>query len=202
METAFGTAVAFWLAEESRRGPYPEKAELGLKIRAHKLGAVIVPQPHASRDGFAESTELFLHGLPPWLEGFQPRAAFGCLNAQAIGRIVVDHSEDRHLAILSRKARRRVDAPHLVGPLGEDRAVVALGLDRLRLPPGRQQAVLAHQLQHAPLGRAHARQPQPRPHLAVALAMEGRAGDGLRDLASEFFIAVAGFRATFRRGPW
>jgi hypothetical protein len=62
--------------------------------------------------------------------------------------------------------------------------------------------VLAHQPQHAPLGRTHARQPQARPHLAVALAMEGRADDGLRDLAGELFIAVAGSRATFRRDPW
>jgi hypothetical protein len=44
---------------------------------------------------------------------------------------VVDHSEDHHLAILSRKACRRVDAPHLVGPFGEDRSIVALGLDLL-----------------------------------------------------------------------
>jgi len=69
---------------------------------------------------------------------------------------------------------------------------VALGLDGLRLAPRRQQALLAPQAQHAPLGRAHARQPQARPHLAVGLAMEGRAGDGLRDLAGEFLVGVAG----------
>jgi hypothetical protein len=54
---------------------------------------------------------------------------------------VVDHSKDHHLAVLGRKTRRRVDAPHLVGPFGEDRSIVALGLDRLRLSPRRQQAV-------------------------------------------------------------
>jgi hypothetical protein len=36
----------------------------------------------------------------------------------------------------------------------------------------------------------------------VALAMEGRAGDGLRDLAGEFLVGVAGSGATFRRCPW
>jgi hypothetical protein len=34
-----------------------------LKIRAHKLRAVIVPRGDASRDGFAESTKLLLYGL-------------------------------------------------------------------------------------------------------------------------------------------
>jgi hypothetical protein len=129
--------------------------------------------------------------LPHWLEGLKARVAFGCVNAQAISGIVVDHSEDRHLAILSRKARRRVDAPHLVGLFGEDRSIVALGLGWLWLPPRRQQAVFAHQPQHAPLGGTHARQAQSCPHLAVALAMEGRAGDGLRDLAGEFLVDVA-----------
>jgi hypothetical protein len=176
--------------------------DVGLKIRTHELRAVIVSQLHASRDGFAESTKLLLSGLPHGLEGFKPRAAFGCVNAQAIGGIMVDYGEDRHLAILSRKTRRRVDAPHLVGPFGEDRAIVALGLDGLRLSPGRQQAVLAHQPQHAPLGGTHARQPQARPHLAVTLAMEGRAGDGLRDLAGEFFVGVARPRAAFVCDPW
>jgi hypothetical protein len=36
-----------------------------------------VPQLHASRDSFAESTKLFLYGLPHWLNGFNrvPRLA-------------------------------------------------------------------------------------------------------------------------------
>jgi hypothetical protein len=62
--------------------------------------------------------------------------------------------------------------------------------------------VFAHQPQHAPLGGTHPRQPQPRPHLAVTLAMEGRSGDGLRDLAGEFLVRVAGSGTTFRQGPW
>jgi hypothetical protein len=132
------------------------RAELGLKIRAHKLRAVIVPHEDASRDGFAESTKLLLYGLPHGLEGLKARAALGCVNAQAVSRIVVDHSKDRHLAVLSRKTRRRVDAPHLVGPFGEDRSIVALGLGWLRLPLRRQQPVFAHQPQHAPLGGTHA----------------------------------------------
>ena len=41
---------------------------------------------------------------------------------------------------------------------------------------GREQAVLAHQAQDAVLGRAHARVPQPGPHLAVPLAVKRAAG--------------------------
>jgi hypothetical protein len=49
---------------------------VGLKICAHKLRVVIVARGDASRDGFAEATEPFLHRLPHELENFQPRAAF------------------------------------------------------------------------------------------------------------------------------
>jgi hypothetical protein len=84
--------------------------------------------------------------------------------------------------------------PHLVGPLGQDRAVLALGPNRLRLPLRSQQAVLAHQPQHAPHRGVHLAHPQPRPHLAVAFAVEGRLLDGAPDLGQEVLIAEASLR--------
>jgi hypothetical protein len=67
-ERALDATVALSLAQESRTFK-PEKSELGLKIRAHELRAVIMPQVNASSDGLTEFTELFLHCLGHRLEG-------------------------------------------------------------------------------------------------------------------------------------
>jgi len=42
---------------------------------------------------------------------------------------------------------------------------------------------------------AHLAHPQPRPHLAVAFAMEGRFLDGAPDLGEQFLVTVAGLWA-------
>ncbi|MGC8884811.1 MAG: hypothetical protein ACP5UT_18465, partial [Bryobacteraceae bacterium] len=54
--------------------------------------------------------------------------------------------------------------PHIsLGALGQNRSLVPLRLDGLRLPLRRQQLVLAHQAQHAPQGGAHVTMAQPKP---------------------------------------
>jgi len=55
---------------------------------------------------------------------------------------------------------------------------------------GGEQLVLSHQAQHAPQGSAYAAEAQPRPHLAVAFAVEGRFLDRAPDLADELLIAA------------
>jgi hypothetical protein len=83
-ERALDATVTLSLAQESRTFK-PEKSEqLGLKIRAHELRAVIMPQVKARSDGFAESTELFLHGLRQQLEKLEPCATLGGVNANTI----------------------------------------------------------------------------------------------------------------------
>ena len=150
-----------------------------------------MPESDAASDVFCETTKLLMHRLADRFQRLKPRAALGDVNAQALRRGVIHHGEDGHPAFGQGEAHRGVDAPHRVGPLGQDRAVVALRLNRLRLPLRRQQIVLAHQPQDAPHRGAHLAHPQPRPHLAVAFAMEGRLLDGAKDLGQELFIAVA-----------
>ena len=79
---------------------------------------------------------------------------------------------------------------------GKAGTVLALPLGRLRLPLRRQQMVVAHQPQHAPHRRAHLAHPQPRLHLAVGFAMEGRLLDVAPDLDHEVFITRASLGAT------
>ena len=152
-------------------------------------------QLHAPGDALGEASELFAHRLAHRLQRLEPRAATGHVDAQAAGRAVADHGEDGKLSIPESEASRGVDAPHLVGPPGQDGSLVPLRLDRLRLPLRRQQFVLAHQAQHAPQRRPHAGQPQPRPNLAVAFAVEGRGLDRAPDLPGELLIRVARLRA-------
>ena len=93
---------------------------------------------------------------------------------------VVDRDEDRGLA-LAGQGRGQIGAPHRVDPLGADRAVVGLRAVRPADPAWRLQAMLAHQAQDAALGGADAGEAQPRPDLAVALAVERAVGQQLAD---------------------
>ena len=65
---------------------------------------------------------------------------------------------------------------HRVDRLGDDRAVVRAWAARHPAAPWREQAVLAHQPQDAPLGGAGAGVAQPCPHLTMPLAVEGTGG--------------------------
>ena len=86
-------------------------------------------------------------------------------------------------------------APHSVGPLGADGPVVGLGTSGFAHPVGGLKPRLPHQATHPLLAGADAREAQPRPHLAVALAMEGRVLQDLPDVAEEFRIGARAHRA-------
>ena len=90
-----------------------------------------------------------MHRPADRFQRLEPRAALGDVNAQALRRGVIHHRENRHSAIGLGEANRGVDAAHRVGPLGQDRAVVALRLDRLRLM--RENDLLAPQRQPQPV---------------------------------------------------
>src|SRR3954463_7803177 len=88
---------------------------------------------------------------------------------------------DKHCDLsLTRNSRGQVRAPHRVHRLGDDGAVVGARTPGHPGPGGCKQVVLAHEPQDATLGRANARHAQPRPDLAVTLAVKGAGGqDGL-----------------------
>ncbi len=86
----------------------------------------------------------------------------GARKSPAVGGVVVDEGKEGDLPIAEGEAGRGVNAPQLIGPLGQDRALVPLRLDEQRLPLRRQPLVFAHQPQQARLGGPHAGQPRPR----------------------------------------
>src|SRR4051794_37933300 len=167
-----GSAVALGLAHEGGRALHAEEADLGLEVVAHVPAAVVVAQPQAGGDVPAEGTVAPPDGLPDRLERLEAVRVAGSVDAQALGRAVVDGDEHRGLALAGHH-RGHVGAPHGVDPLGRDRAP-SWGLRAVR-PPGAlvgRQAVLAGEPQDAAAAGADARETQPRPELAVALAVE------------------------------
>src|SRR4051812_43240634 len=144
------------------------------------LAAVIVAQPQAGGDVLGERAEALAHRLLHRLESLEAVRVEGSVDADALGRAVVDGHEHRGLALAGHH-RGQVGAPHQVDPLGRDRAVVRLWPAG---PPGAlrcQQAVRPHEPQDAAAAGADAGEAQPGPELAVTLAVEGAVPQELPD---------------------
>ena len=112
------------------------------------------------------------HRLLDRLERLEAIGAVAGVQADALGRAVIEGDEDGGLALAGHD-RGQVGAPHQVDPLGGDRAVVGL---RAPWPTGtlrRQQVVRLHQPKNTTAAGADAGEAQPRPQLAIALAMKG-----------------------------
>src|SRR5215204_5176296 len=93
---------------------------------------------------------------------------------------MIDGDKHRDLA-LTRNSRGQVGAPHRVHRRGDDGAVVTARASGCPDPRGREQVVLAHEPQHAPLGCAQACDAQPGPDLPVPLAVKGAGGQNRAD---------------------
>ena len=95
---------------------------------------------------------------------------------------MIDGHEHRDLS-LTRDGRGQVGAPHRVRRLGDDGAVVVARASGRADPRGGEEIVLAHEPQHATLGRAKACHAQSGPDLPVTFAVKGAgAQDGAASL--------------------
>ena len=114
---------------------------------------------------------------------------------------VIDRDEDRGLA-LAGQGRGQIGAPHLVDPLGSDRAVVGLRAMRPADPAWRLQTMLARQAQDAALGGADAGEAQPCPDLPVALTVERALGQQLADRLDQRLVGHRPERARPAPRAW
>src|SRR5690606_17079352 len=200
-DEALGATVALRRAHEGRARLEPEEADFALEILGGVDAAVIMPQPDSGGEILVGPAEDLGDGLAHRFERLEAAATGGAVKAQALARAVVNHHEDRRLALASHR-RRAVGAPHLVGSFGGDLAVVGSWPAGCAGAAGREQVCLAHQAQHAGLRRAHALGPQLRPSLAVSFADPHRGREHLADPLEQLGVAVARLRAalTGRRG--
>ena len=108
---ALGAAVPFRLADEGRRAFDAEEADLGLEVVADVLAAMVVAEPKAGSDALGEAAMALADGLLDRLEGLEAIGAAAGVNADALGRAVIDGDEHGSLA-LARHDRGQVGAPH------------------------------------------------------------------------------------------
>src|SRR4051812_26347731 len=93
---------------------------------------------------------------------------------------MIDGDKHRDLP-LTGYGRGQVGAPHRVHRLGNDGAVVVARASGRADPRGGEEIVLAHEPQHATLGRAKACHAQPRPDLPVTFAVKRAGGQDRAD---------------------
>src|ERR671933_395984 len=143
-----------------------------------------MPEREAGGDTLGEAAEVTPHPLPDRLQRLEAGGALRRVDADALGRAVIDGDKDRDLAF-ARDRAGQVGAPHRVHRLGNDGAVVTARAPGRADPRRREQMVLAHEAQHPTAGRAKARHTQPGPDLPVSLAMKRAGGQDGADPLNE-----------------
>jgi len=114
---------------------------------------------------------VFREALRHRLQGGEAVAALADVMADDLGVEVVDGREHPAHALVGGEHARAIGAPHHVGGVGGDGALVG-GASPLAYTTRREQAVLTHEGKHAPPRAAHPGDAQARPDHAVALAAE------------------------------
>jgi hypothetical protein len=126
--------VALGFAHEDWARFDSEKDDLALVVAAAELAAVVVAELETDRNLLVVVTEDEADSLPDRFRSLVPVALAGGVDAQALAGAMVDREEDVGLA-LGRQRAGLVGAPHLIGLVGGDPAVVDLGdrqLERAR----------------------------------------------------------------------
>src|SRR6186997_900194 len=161
---------------------------------------MIVAELKAGGSAFGEGAETLAHPLPDRLQSLKAISAAAGMKADALGRAVIDGNDCSVTVSAARVSslqgslalaghdRRQVGAPHYVDPLGGDLAIMGARAPRPARALMRQQAMLAHEPQDAAAAGADAGEAQPRPQLAVALAVERAVLQELPDLRHQVLV--------------
>src|SRR5215212_4335905 len=200
-DETLSAAIALRRAHKGWRADHTQKRDLALKGIRDILAAVIMPKRQAASDALPEAPEALARTLPDRLQRLKAGGAPGRMDADALGRAVVDGNEYTRETFTCHDAGQ-VGAPHRVDPLGRDRAVMAPGPPGSTSALGRQQPVLAHQSQHPPARGAKAGKAQPGPHLAIALAMKGAGRQHPSDGRHEIIVRHRANRSRTARRCW
>src|SRR5947209_2714785 len=130
---------------------------------------------------------MLAYALAERFKRFEAGGTPGGMDADAFGRAVIHGNEHRGLA-LAGNGRCQVGAPHRVYRLGNYGPVMAARTVRRSDPRRGEQVVLPHEPQHPAFRGSHARDPQSRPHLAVAFAIKGASGEDGPDCREQWLV--------------
>jgi len=162
---------------------------------------MVVAQLRALRDLVLVSPLREVDRLAETLDGLESRAAPRGAQPEAFARAVVDDHEDRGVSLVG-EAAGRVDGPHLVGDLGRDRAIVGVWPAHAGRPVAGEDAVLAHDPEHAAHRGAYAALlAEPCPDLAVAFADEEVRREDGADLCEDLLVGEGRLRASLGQNP-
>ena len=112
--------------DETRRALDAEERHLLLKVVSQIVRPVVVPKTQPAGDALANRAEAGADALADRLQGLKSGPALGRMQADALGRAVIDGHEDEGRALAHGHCGRHVRAPHHIGGRGGDRAVVRL----------------------------------------------------------------------------
>ena len=143
----------------------------------------------------SHTAEVAGDALPDRLQRLPPACARRGMGADEFARAMIDRDEHIGAPLADGDSLGHVCAPDVVDPVGDDCAVVRMGilLDRaLR----REQVMCLHDPPHPARGRAHTLRPQPGPDLAIALAGKGRGGDHGLDVEQQLGVTAGAPWAT------
>src|SRR4051812_38364870 len=157
-------------------------------------------QAQASGNAAGESAELFFHSLTNRFQRFEASGLLDHVNADALGRAVINGGEDGHRTLRSGESGRGIGSPHLIGHFSDDCPFVRIAPSRLWRPGRREQLVFPQQMQYAVLRGPDALMPKPGPDLAIALAAEHGFLQKLANGSDEFGVGK-NFRAALLRFP-
>src|SRR6056297_3126116 len=116
------------------------------------------------------------------------------MGADQLARAMIDRDEHVGAAFARGHRLGHIGAPDIVDPVGDDRAVVRIGVP-LDGPLRREEIICLHDPPHPPRSRAHTLRPQPGPNLAIALAGKGRGGDHRLDVEQQPGVTAGAPRA-------
>ena len=200
-DEAFDAAVALRLPHEGRARLDAEGLELVLECVRDELAAVVVAELRVPRDLVLVASLREVHSLAEALDRLESRASQRGADAEAFARALIDDHEDSGVSLLG-QASGGIDGPHLVGLRGRDRAVVRLGPAHAGRTVLGEDAVLAHDPEHAAHRGADAvLVAQPQPDLAVAFADKEVRGEDRADLGDKLVVGEECLRAALGRNP-
>ena len=148
---------------KTRRALDAEERHLLLKVVSQIVRPVVVPKTQPAGDALANRAEAGADALADRLQGLKSGPALGRMQADALGRAVIDGHEDEGRALAHGHCGRHVRAPHHIGGRGGDRAVVRLRAVRVAHAVRGLEVVLPHQPPHPFRRGADPRDPELRP---------------------------------------
>ncbi len=162
--------VAFGRPDEGRAGRHPQEPAFRLNVVTHLLTPVIVADLQPRRASHCECPELPADAVADRFQGFDARGLRRGMAPDAFKRAVIDRHEDGDRAVLQRDGAGGIVAPHLIGLVGDDGAVVGLRPQDPLGPARGQEAGLSHQAEDPELGGANPLRAEARPDLAMPFA--------------------------------